>query len=289
VTAHRTIRVAVDGAVATITLHRPERLNAFTSEMGRELNGALRALDEDESVRAIVITGTGRAFCAGADLEKGTDTFALEDSARTKSFLPWNMHKPVIAAINGPAVGVGATLPLQWDIRIASDRAKIGFVFTRRGIVPEAMSSWILPRMIGFARASELFLTGRVLSAEEALVYGIVSRVVPHDTLMDAARELAREIASTTAPVAVAITKQLLWRQLMESDAARGLALEERLFAWSVETADAREGIASFLEKRSPQWTMKARADLPHLLNELNELNELDELDEQGDRARGSA
>ncbi len=196
----KNIRIAVQGAVATITLNRPQRLNAYTVEMGIELFRSLAELDRREDIRAIIVTGEGRGFCAGADLETGGDTFARERAWQAAAELekktrPWNMATPVIAAINGPAVGIGATLPLAWDIRIASDKAKIGFVFTRRGILPEAGSTWYLPRLVGLSKALDLLLTGRILSAEEALEQGIVSRVVPHDDLLSVAREIAEDIA----------------------------------------------------------------------------------------------
>jgi enoyl-CoA hydratase/carnithine racemase len=269
-----TIGVETDNGVATITLSREERLNAYTVQMGVELFGAMHELDMDDSVRAIVITGAGRAFCAGADLGGGGDTFAgdrsWEDADRLgRKCLPWNMRTPVIAAINGAAVGIGATLPLQWDIRIASDKAKIGFVFTRRGIIPEAGSTWILPRMIGVSRASELLLTGRILTADEALEYGIVSRVVPHDELLTVARDMALDIAVNTAPVSIAVTKRLLWRQLLETDPRPAKAREDELFYWSGKQPDAAEGVESFLEKRDPQWKMSAARDLPDGLDDL--------------------
>ncbi len=264
----KTIRLDVDGRVAVIRLNRPDRLNAWTPEMGGELFGALAALDADDAVRAVVVTGEGRAFCAGADLSSGGDTFAAEGTwgryaeveRRTQ---PWNMRTPVIAAINGAAVGVGATVPLAWDIRLASDRARIGFVFTRRGIVPEANSTWLLPRLVGMSRALEILLTGRLMSAEEALELGVVSRVVPHDRLLDEALALARDIAENTAPVSVAITKRLVWRNLLEPDPAAAKAREDALFEWAGKQPDAAEGVESFLENRPPEWTMPKTTDLP--------------------------
>lgn len=254
------ILVDVTSRVATITLNRPERLNAYTAQLGAALFGALRDLDAREDVRAIVVTGAGRAFCAGADLAEGGATFAGDrtwDDARSAEAAtrPWNLATPIIAAINGPAVGIGATLPLQWDIRLASDRAKIGFVFARRGIVPEAMSTWILPRLVGFSRAMELCLSGRILSADEALAHGLVSRVVPHDSLLAVAKELASDIAENTAPAAVGATKRLLWRQLMETDPRKAKRAEDALFHWSGKQRDAAEGVTAFLEKRAPVWT----------------------------------
>jgi len=262
------LRTSVEDRVATLTLNRPDRLNAYTVEMGIELFSALHRLDQDDAVRAIVVTGEGRAFCAGADLESGGATFARERAWQAARELeektrPWVLRTPVIAAINGPAVGIGATLPLQWDIRIASERAKIGFVFVRRGICPEAGSTWILPRLVGAARAAELLLTGRILSADEALGFGIVSRVVPHEQLMEVALGIARDIAENTAPVSVAVTKRLLWHQLGETDPAAGKDYEDLWFDWIGKQPDAAEGVLSFLEKRKPDWKMPKNAELP--------------------------
>jgi enoyl-CoA hydratase/carnithine racemase len=263
-----TVRVTHAGGVATILLSRPERLNAYTLLMGQELFGALGALDADDDVRAIVVTGAGRAFCAGMDLEAGGETFVdpkqWEATRRLeRATRPWNMSTPVIAAINGPAVGIGATLPLQWDIRLAAKSARLGFVFARRGIVPEAHSTWILPRLVGMSRALELLLSGRILGADEALSYGLVSQVLPDDQLLARAQELARDIAENTAPVSVAITKRLLWRQLMDNDAEAAKAREDEAFTWAGRQADAAEGVRSFLEKRPPRWSMKPSRDLP--------------------------
>ena len=263
-----TINVELKARVATVTLNRPQRLNAYTVQMGAELYRTFAALDESDEARVILVTGAGRGFCAGMDLSAGGDTFADDgqwEQTRQleKRVRPWNFGTPIIAAINGPAVGIGATLPLQWDFRLASQSARIGFVFTRRGITPEAMSTWILPRLIGMSKAMDLLITGRMLSAAEALDYGIVSRVYPDDELMAAARELAEDIALSTAPASVAITKQLLWRQLFEPDAAAGKELEDKLFAWAGSGPDAAEGVRSFLEKRTPVWTMSGFNDRP--------------------------
>lgn len=265
---HSTIETRVEDGVATIFLNRPDRLNAYTVQMGVELFGTLHDYDLDDAVRVVVITGKGRAFCAGADLASGSDTFAGEHTWEAageleQKVLPWRSRKPTICAFNGPAVGIGATLPLQWDIRIASEKAKIGFVFVRRGIIPEAGSTWLLPRLIGTANALELMLTGRILTAREALDFGLVSRVVPHDRLLDVAYDIARDIAANTAPVSVAITKRLIWRQLVCDDPAEAKALEDRLFHWAGKQPDAAEGVESFLEKRPPRWRMSAARDLP--------------------------
>jgi enoyl-CoA hydratase/carnithine racemase len=263
-----TILVEASEGVATITLNRPQRLNAYTAQMGAELFDELRRFDEDDTVRAIIVTGAGRGFCAGADLERGGETFAGERTWGEPGKLearvqPWSMRKPVICAINGPAVGIGATLPLWWDIRLASDQARIGFVFTRRGIVPEANSTWLLPRLIGMSRAMELMITGRILSAPEALEYGVVSRVVPHAELLATAREMALDIARNTAPVSVALVKRMLWHQLAEPDPRAAKAYEDALFFWSGKQPDAAEGVTAFLEKRAPRWTMSPTRHLP--------------------------
>ncbi|HVN84312.1 MAG TPA: enoyl-CoA hydratase-related protein [Candidatus Binatia bacterium] len=264
------------GGVATITLNRPERLNAFTGIMGRELHEAFRDLDDDDGVRAIIVTGAGRGFCAGADLSGGGGTFG-RDSRSTfeqqvesgrRAIRPWQMKKPIIGAINGPAVGVGITLAMQWDIRVASESAKIAFAFVRRGVVPEALSTWILPRLIGISRASEVLLSGRTLSAREALEFGLVSRVVADADLMPTARALAEDIARNAAPVSVAITKRLLWHNLTELDLRRAEEVEGRAFWWTGTQPDSFEGVRSFLEKRAPQWTMKSSRDLPDFLPE---------------------
>lgn len=266
-----TLVVDVADAVATIRLNRPERLNAYTVRMGAELFQTFRALGDDDAVRAIVVTGSGRGFCAGMDLSGGGDTFAVDGSweetrALERYVQPWNYPKPIIAAINGPAVGIGATLPLQWDIRIAGESARIGFVFTRRGIIPEAGSSWLLPRLIGMAKASDLLLTGRIIDAQDALSYGIVSRVVPDAELSGVAQAMARDIAQNTAPASVAVTKQLLWRQWMQPDPRAAKRLEDALFNWIGKQPDAAEGVRSFMEKRPPAWTMSAARDRPEQL-----------------------
>lgn len=260
--------------VATITFNRPERLNAFTSDMGRRLHELFRDLDADDDVRAIIVTGAGRGFCAGADLGGGGGTFG-RDSRTTyaehiersrRAIRPWQMTKPIIAAINGAAVGVGITMAMQWDIRIAAESAKIAFAFVRRGIVPEALSTWVLPRLIGVSKATDVLLSGRMLSAREALELGLVSRVVPDAEVLATARTLAEDIATNASPVAVAITKRLIWSNLTEPDMQRAEETESHAFWWTGTQPDSFEGVRSFLEKRPPRWTMKPSRDLPDFL-----------------------
>ncbi|MCX8072801.1 MAG: enoyl-CoA hydratase-related protein [Candidatus Binatia bacterium] len=269
------ILLSIEDAVATITLNRPERLNAYTPQMRRELTHAFATLDADDRVRAIVVTGAGRAFCAGADVGSGERAFDRSDdpdyltnlaAERAAAVRPWEMTKPIIAAINGTAVGAGITITLQWDIRLAAETARIGFIFVRRGLCPEALSTWLLPRLVGLSRASELLLSGRMLSAAEALEYGIVSRVLPDHELLPAAQALARDIAQNTAPVAVAVTKRLLWQQLTETDWQRAEQREQQTFTWCGAQPDAREGVKAFLEKRPPRWSMRPSTDMPPFL-----------------------
>lgn len=264
------IRFAVAEQVATVTLNRPERRNAWTRRMGIELRDALRQADERDDVRAVVVTGAGRDFCVGADLEGGGTVFdaaraADGERAERLSLAAWDVRKPVIAALNGAVAGVGATLPLQWDIRIAGESTRITFVFVKRGLVPEAASTWLLPRLVGMSRAADLLLTGRLVGAREALDMGLVSRVVPDAELVASAQALAREIAEQTGPVAVALTKRLLWHMAGEPDPAAAERLDAQVFGWATQSPDAKEGIRAFLEKRPARWSMKPGADLPDL------------------------
>jgi enoyl-CoA hydratase/carnithine racemase len=264
----------VAGRVATITLNRPQKLNAFTRRMRDELIDAFARADADDGVRAVIVTGAGRAFCAGADLSGGGATFdyAKRDDAGQEdhrdgggrvSLSIFAMKKPVIAAINGPAVGVGATMTLPMDIRIASSAAKFGFVFARRGIVPEACSSWFLPKVVGVSRAAEWLYTGRVFGADEALAGGLVSRVVEPGELMPAALALAREIADNTSAVAVALARQMLWRMAGADHPMEAHKVDSRgIFAMGA-SPDVKEGIAAFLEKRAPHFPMKPSSDMP--------------------------
>jgi len=262
------------GQIGIITLNRPDRLNAFTWTMGNEIREALLEADNDPDLRVTIMTGAGRGFCAGADLGGGDRTFdpstrpqpsAEQQAERPRSIVEFyfSLKKPVIVAYNGPAVGVGVTMTLPFDIRIAAESARLGIVFNRRGIVPEVASPWILPRIVGISRAAELMYTGRILNAQEALEYGLVSRVVPDDELMPTARALAEEIAVNCAPVSVALTKRMLFQFLGETDVAEAERINHRYFAWTGSQPDAREGVVSFLEKRKPEWSMKVPGNLP--------------------------
>lgn len=265
---------AADG-IATITLDRPEKLNAVTSVLIRELIEALDVADADDGVRVVIVTGAGRAFCAGADLSGGAETFdgarrggpeadgEHRDGGGRVALRIYDLKKPVIAAINGPAVGFGVTMTLPMDIRIASSAARIGFVFARRGVVPEACSTWFLPRLVGMERAAEWVYTGRVFGAEEALAGGLVSRVVEPAALLPTARALAREIADNTSAVSVALARQMMWKLLGADHPMEGHRLDSRGMAWTGRSADAREGIASFLEKRPPRFPLTPSRDMP--------------------------
>jgi enoyl-CoA hydratase/carnithine racemase len=269
------IRYEVADRVLKITLNRPERLNAFTPTMGRELIEAFDCADGDDDVRAIIVTGAGRGFCAGADLAAGGSTFDWTDRAANGD-VPrdgggqvvlriFASTKPVIAAINGPAVGVGVTMTLPMDIRLAAEGARIGFVFARRGIVPEACSSWFLPRLVGISQAMEWVASGRVFSAQEALTGGLVRSVHPEDELLGAARALAQEIAQHAAPVSVALARHLMWGMLgAEHPMAAHRADSRAMFARG-QSQDAREGVTSFLEKREPEFLDKVSDGLPEL------------------------
>jgi enoyl-CoA hydratase/carnithine racemase len=262
--------------VLTITLNRPERLNAWTAQMGAELRAAFDVADADDAVRAIIVTGAGRGFCAGADLASGGDTFdarkreavagAMRDNGGEFTLRIFECEKPVIAAINGPAVGVGATMTLPMDVRLAADDARMGFVFARRGIIPEACSSWFLPRVVGISRAMEWVATGRVFSAQEALEGGLVRSLHPKDELLDAARALAQEIAENTAPVSVALARQLMWRMLGAAHPMLAHRADSRGMAARGQSADAVEGITAFLEKRPAQFPDRVGDGLPEIM-----------------------
>jgi enoyl-CoA hydratase/carnithine racemase len=270
------ITTEVADSVLTITLNRPERLNAWTGRMGLELTEALDRADADDGVRAVIFTGAGRGFCAGADLASGGDTFDYReresagsvprDNGGQLTLRIFESTKPVIAAINGPAVGVGATMTLPMDIRLAADDARMGFVFTRRGILPEACSSWFLPRVVGISQAMEWVATGRVFSAQEALDGGLVRSLHPARELLDAARAIAREIAESTAPVSVALARQLMWRMLGAEHPMLAHRADSRGMFSRGQSADAAEGITAFLEKRPARFPNRVSDGLPEIM-----------------------
>jgi enoyl-CoA hydratase/carnithine racemase len=279
---YHTIGYQAAQGIATLTLRRPEKLNAFNAEMLQEMLQAFDAIDADDAVRVVIVTGEGRAFCAGADLSAGGATFRRADAdspGRSGSIDYSNDQsrdgggrltlrifrclKPVIAAINGPAVGIGATMTLPMDIRLASDNARIGFVFARRGIVPEAASSYFLPRIVGISRALEWCYSGRVFSAAEAKAGGLVREVYAEDQLLAAAQEMAREIIDNTAPVAIALIRQMMWRGLGMTDPMQAHRVDSRGIASRGRSADVAEGVQSFLEKRPAKFLNRVSADMP--------------------------
>src|ERR1700756_3660252 len=283
--AYEQIKCEVADNILTITLNRPEKLNAFTATMQRELIDAFDKADSDDDIRAIIVTGAGRAFCAGADLSSGADTFdrdarrgpvkrdpdgkvdysdpQVRDGGGQVTLRIFKSLKPVIAAVNGPAVGIGVTMQLAMDIRIASEAARFGFVFSQRGIVPEAASSWFLPRIVGISQALEWCYTGRVFPAQEALAGRLVSKVVPADELLPAARALAREIAEKTAPVSVALIRQMMWRMLGADDPMEAHKVDSRGIYARGRSLGVRDGVVSFLEKRPAQFKDKVSSDMP--------------------------
>jgi enoyl-CoA hydratase/carnithine racemase len=266
----------IEDSIALITLNRPDEMNAMTHAMRKELIGLFEDADQNDSVRVVVVTGAGKAFCAGADLSSGGSSFDRSDhDGRNVSISEhrdgggqislsiFRCRKPVIAAINGHAVGVGITMTLPMDIRIAAEDAKVGFVFTRRGVVPEACSSWFLPRIVGISKAAELVYTGRVFRAEEEASSGLFNYVVPRDQVLSTAMKIAEEISENAAPVSVALSKALLWHGLTEDDPQSVHLIDSRCFYWAGRQSDAYEGIQSFLEKRPPTFSMSVSADMP--------------------------
>ena len=278
--AFEQITTELAARVLTITLNRPERLNAWTAQMGEELRAAFDRADADDEVRAVIVTGAGRGFCAGADLESGGDTFDYRaragegalagavprDNGGQLTLRIFESTKPVIAAINGPAVGVGATMTLPMDVRLASETARMGFVFVRRGIVPEACSSWFLPRLVGISRAMEWVATGRVFDAREALAGGLVRSVHPPGELLDAAHALAREIAENAAPVSVALARQMMWRMLGAAHPMIAHRADSRGLFLRGQAEDVREGVAAFLEKRPADFPERVSDGLPDIM-----------------------
>jgi len=269
---------SVDEHIATITLNRPEQLNAFTGTMMHELVDAFDRIDADDDVRVVIVTGAGRGFCAGADLSSGGETFSRggsdietkvqgvpRDGGGIVSLRIFECTKPVIAAINGPAVGVGVTMTLPMDIRLASENSKFGFVFARRGILPEACSSYFLPRLVGISQATEWCYTGRVFGPQEAKDGRLVRSVHAPDDLIPAARAIAKEIVDNTAPVSVALTRQMLWRLLGADHPMEAHRVDSRGIAERGRSADSREGVMSFLEKRPPVFPVKVSDGLPDI------------------------
>jgi enoyl-CoA hydratase/carnithine racemase len=282
---YETILYEVAEQILTITLNRPDKLNAFNAAMQRELIDAFDCADKDDTIRAIIVTGAGRGFCAGADLSSGADTFDrdarrgpvkrladgridysdpnVRDGGGQVTLRIFKCLKPVIAAVNGAAVGIGVTMLLAMDIRIASVDARFGFVFSQRGIVPEAASSWFLPRLVGISQALEWCYTGRVFPAQEALAGRLVSQVVPADELLPAARALGREIAAKTAPVSIALIRQMMWRMLGADDPMEAHKVDSRGIYARGRSEDVKEGVVSFLEKRPAQFKNKVSTDMP--------------------------
>ncbi len=280
--SYETILYSVEDGIATITLNRPDRMNAFTGQMMLEMIDAFDAIDADDAVKAVIVTGSGRAFCAGADLGSGGATFdyakqgndtresgkvngIYRDGGGRLTLRIYDCLKPVIGAINGAAVGIGVTMQLPMDIRLASTAAKFGFVFARRGITPEAASSWFLPRLVGMQQALEWCYTGRVFGAQEALDGGLVRSLHEPDDLLPAARALAREIVDNTAPVSIALTRQMLWRNAGASHPMEAHKSDSRAIMFRGAQGDAKEGVTSFLEKRSPQYPNSVSSDLPDI------------------------
>jgi len=272
------IKLDIDDGIATITLDRPQKMNAFTRTMMAEIITAMDAIDAEDAVRAVIFTGHGdRAFCAGADLtpDDGAKPFAsneavgdlsdplVRDGGGQVTLRLFNSTKPLIAACNGAAVGIGATMQLAMDIRLAAETARYGFVFARRGIVPEACSSWFLPRLVGIQQALEWTYTGRIFDAQEALTAGLVRSVHPQDKLMGEARALAREVAENNSAVSVALTRAMMWRLSAAEHPMMAHRIDSRAIYRMARTPDAAEGVASFLDKRPPQFPMKPSRDMP--------------------------
>jgi enoyl-CoA hydratase/carnithine racemase len=269
------ITCATDGAILIVTLNRPDKLNAYTGQMGAELTEAFTRADTDDNIRAVIVTGAGRAFCAGADVSGGASSFDTSGAHGAGVFAApksggsrfveaiFNCRKPSIAAINGAAVGVGITMTLPMDVRIAAKGAKIGFIFARRGLVPEAGSAWFLPKLVGLPQALRWSLSGRVFDADEALRGGLVSEVVAPDALLARAKEIAREMTEETSPVAVALTRQLLWRFAGAPAPFDLLAIDKPMSIERGAHADVREGVQAFLEKRAPAFPGKVSEDMP--------------------------
>ncbi len=272
--SYSTILYDVEDGILTITLNRPERLNAFNRQMMQEMIDAFDRADADDAVRAIIVTGAGRAFCAGADLEAGGDTFNAErredrasgvqaDGGGLLTLRIHELRKPIIAAVNGPAVGVGVTMTLAMDIRLAADVARFGFVFARRGIVPEACSSYFLPRIVGISQALEWCYSGRVFAADEALAGGLVRSLHPKDDLLPTARALAGEFSNETSAISVTLIRHMMWRMLGADHPVEAHNIDSRGVYYTGRSPDAKEGVESFLEKRPAAFPGKVSTDMP--------------------------
>ena len=267
------IQYEVKNAIARVTLNRPDKLNAWTKTMMEELIAAADLADKDDDVRVVIVTGAGRAFCAGADLDPSAfderraavseSERAPRDRAGQLTLKLYDIKKPIIAAINGPAVGVGITMTLAMDIRLASAKARIGFAFNRRGMAPEGCSTWFLTRLVGFSQAAEWIYTGRIFSAEEALAGRLVSRVLPEDELLPAATQLATEIAENTSAVSTALSRSMLWDMMGATHPMEAHRIESDCFHYMFQSADREEGVRAFLEKRPPRFIMRPTADMP--------------------------
>ncbi|MBI9075492.1 MAG: crotonase/enoyl-CoA hydratase family protein [Desulfatibacillum sp.] len=274
--SYQDILYQVEDSILTITLNRPDRLNAFTITMKNEILDALDRADQDDAIRAIIFTGAGRAFCAGMELGAKDNIFGYEipqtepynieeirDSGGEVSLRLYDCKKPVIAAINGPAVGVGITMTLAMDFRMASEKAKIGFVFSQRGLCVEACSSWFLPRIVGVSQALEWVYSGEVFKAQEALDGGLLRSIHAPEDLLPEARKLAKKIADNTAPISVALSRQLMWKMLGANHPMDAHNMDSRAIYYASET-DGKEGIMSFLEKREPEFKVKVSSDMPY-------------------------
>jgi enoyl-CoA hydratase/carnithine racemase len=267
---YQCINWEIEDNILTLTLNRPEKLNAFNPQMLDELLSALDNANHQDEVRAIIITGAGKGFCAGADLSGGQESFEKMGAAENHrdgggilALAMYNCQKPLIAAVNGAAVGVGATMLLPMDIRIGSEDSRFGFVFARRGIVPEACSSWFLPRVVGISKALHWCFSGRIIDAQEALQSDLISEVVPKDELLITAKAIAREIALNTSAVSIALTRQMMWKMLGEKDPMAAHRIDSKSIFALGRSSDAKEGVQSFLEKRNPNFIDKVSADMP--------------------------
>ena len=274
--SYKTIHFTEDDSIGLITLNRPEKLNAFNAKMMAEMLDVFDLIDSKDSIKAVIITGEGRAFCAGADLSAGADTFNSEfdtsaefsedfrrDSGGILTLRMYNCLKPIVIACNGDAVGIGASLQLAADIRIASTASRFGFVFAKRGIVPDACSSWFLPRIVGISKALELCFSGEIFSAEDALKFGMVNYLYEPDELMNASKEIAKKLFSNTAPVSVALTRHMIWDMSSASSPEDAHIIDSKAIDSRGASKDAAEGVMSFLEKREAEYKNKISTDMP--------------------------